>query len=129
MKQGRKSRSTTVRAVACALMAVLAFAAVAPAVIPASAFAQAAGDEYANGGLPSGGNGDASNAAPPATSSDDSGGGVQVLLIGGEPINEPIVRRGPFVLNTAAQLQEAFDDYRAGRMGSIEGAAERRAQA
>jgi len=83
MKQGRKSRSTTVRALSCVVMAVLAFAAIAPAVIPASASAQAAGDEYANGGLPSGGNGEDTGAAnvAPASSSDDSGGGTSILLV------------------------------------------------
>ena len=75
MKQGRKSRSTTARALTCALMAMLALAAVAPAVVPVSAFGQAAGEEYGTGGLPSGGNGEDTNAtnAAPASSSDDSG--------------------------------------------------------
>ncbi|MEZ5225121.1 MAG: pirin-like C-terminal cupin domain-containing protein [Acidimicrobiales bacterium] len=37
----------------------------------------------------------------------------------GEPIDEPMVRRGPFVMNTPAEIDEAYADFRAGRMGSI----------
>ncbi|MFN4262414.1 MAG: pirin family protein [Thioalkalivibrionaceae bacterium] len=43
--------------------------------------------------------------------------GAHVLLLGGEPIREPVVGRGPFVMNHAAELAEAFADYRAGRLG------------
>ena len=41
------------------------------------------------------------------------------LVLTGEPIDEPMVRRGPFVMNTPAEIDEAYADYRAGRMGSI----------
>ena len=44
---------------------------------------------------------------------------ARVLLIGGRPLNEPIARYGPFVMNTAQEVHEAFEDYRSGRMGSI----------
>jgi quercetin 2,3-dioxygenase len=44
---------------------------------------------------------------------------ARVLLIGGRPLNEPIARYGPFVMNTAQEIQQAFEDYRSGRMGSI----------
>ena len=45
---------------------------------------------------------------------------ARVLLIGGQPLNEPIARYGPFVMNTPREIQEAFEDYRSGRMGSID---------
>jgi len=44
---------------------------------------------------------------------------ARVLVIGGRPLNEPISRYGPFVMNTPQEIREAFEDYRSGRMGSI----------
>ena len=46
-------------------------------------------------------------------------GAAEVLLLGGRPLGEPVARHGPFVMNSRQELQEAFDDFRAGRMGSI----------
>jgi len=43
----------------------------------------------------------------------------RVLLIGGLPLNEPIARYGPFVMNTQNEIREAFEDYQSGRMGTI----------
>ncbi|GBF99099.1 hypothetical protein Rsub_11908 [Raphidocelis subcapitata] len=43
-------------------------------------------------------------------------GGLSFLLIAGRPIGEPIVQHGPFVMNTQREIEEAFADYRAGRL-------------
>jgi redox-sensitive bicupin YhaK (pirin superfamily) len=44
---------------------------------------------------------------------------LEVLLIAGVPLNEPVARYGPFVMNTQAEIRQAIDDYREGRMGAI----------
>jgi hypothetical protein len=44
----------------------------------------------------------------------------EFLLIGGRPINEPIARYGPFVMNSEAEIIQAIRDYQNGRMGAID---------
>ncbi len=47
-------------------------------------------------------------------------GNTQVLLLGGVPLNEPVVQHGPFVMNTEAEIVAAIHDYQSGRMGAID---------
>ncbi len=58
---------------------------------------------------------------------DRMGSGVEIeansdatlLLLGGEPIDEPIVGHGPFVMNTEAEIVEAINDFNSGRFGQM----------
>lgn len=61
------------------------------------------------------GDGDVLTMAAPAHT------GLEALVIAGLPLNEPVARMGPFVMNTRAELIEAFEDYRSGRLGARQG--------
>jgi redox-sensitive bicupin YhaK (pirin superfamily) len=43
--------------------------------------------------------------------------GLDVVILGGSPIRESIAWAGPFVMNTRAELMQAFEDYNEGRLG------------
>ncbi|MGE5414508.1 MAG: pirin family protein [Syntrophomonadaceae bacterium] len=58
------------------------------------------------------GDGEAVRVAAPA-----GGGPLRVLLVAGQPLAEPVARAGPFVMNTRAEVVQAFEDFQTGRLG------------
>ncbi|MGZ4664616.1 MAG: pirin family protein [Frankiaceae bacterium] len=63
------------------------------------------------------GHGDVVTVGSPAGRDTDEA--LDVLVLGGLPIREPIVAYGPFVMNTKAEILTAMEDYQAGRLGTI----------
>ncbi len=64
------------------------------------------------------GDGDAVTVA--ADAAQDSGApNLEVVLLGGLPLREPMFHYGPFVMNSHAELAQAFEDFQAGRLGTI----------
>lgn len=49
----------------------------------------------------------------------DTSSALDVLFIAGKPLNEPIARYGPFVMNRREEIMEAIADYQNGSMGKI----------
>jgi redox-sensitive bicupin YhaK (pirin superfamily) len=45
---------------------------------------------------------------------------AQVLVLSGEPINEPIAAHGPFVMNTRQEIMQAMHDYNTGKFGYLD---------
>lgn len=56
----------------------------------------------------------------PGTIAVSSTGGSQFIVLTGRPIEEPVASYGPFVMNSKAELMEALDEYRSGKMGTLE---------
>jgi redox-sensitive bicupin YhaK (pirin superfamily) len=52
--------------------------------------------------------------------SDNAKSPLDVLLVAGMPLNEPIVQYGPFVMNTREEIDKTLEDYRNGRIGKID---------
>ena len=45
--------------------------------------------------------------------------GARLIFVSGQPIKEPIVQYGPFVMNTRAEIEQAFADYQSGKFANI----------
>ena len=50
---------------------------------------------------------------------DSRSNNLEILILGGLPIQEPVALYGPFVMNNYSELEKAFSDYRSGYLGNI----------
>ena len=55
------------------------------------------------------------------SASADGSDDLEVLVIAGMPLREPVARYGPFVMNTKQEIAQAIEDYQSGKMGQIAG--------
>src|SRR3954451_13726812 len=87
-------------------------------VLGGSGQAGSAGEAVHGGQLVVFGSGDHTELTA-AERQDGSSDNFEVIVLGGQPIKEPVASYGPFVMNTKAELAQAMDDYRAGKLGVI----------
>jgi redox-sensitive bicupin YhaK (pirin superfamily) len=76
------------------------------------------GVEISEGQMAAFGDGDALSIEAPPTQ-DARSPNLDVLVLGGQPIREPVFFHGPFVMNTREEIIQAIQDYHAGRLGTI----------